>query len=58
METLKQLENALKRKDRTQDDIVKYLLASKEEMNHQTKRFIQTKEFQVVRRKLRELNNK
>ena len=58
METLKQLENALKRKDRTQDDIVKYLLASKEEMKEESKRFIQTKEFQVVRRKLRELNNK
>lgn len=58
METLKQLENALKRKDRTQDDIVKYLLASKEEMKEESKRFAQTKEFQVVRRKLRELNNK
>jgi len=58
METLKKLEDTLKRKDRTQDDIIKYLLASKKEMKEESKRFAQTEEFQKIREKLRELNTK
>jgi hypothetical protein len=58
MEKLKQLEKAIQQKDRTQDDIIKYLLASKEEMKQESKRFVQTEEFQKIREKLRELNKK
>ncbi len=55
METLEQLEKAIQQKDRTQDDIIKYLLASKEEMKQESKRFVQTEEFQKIREKLIEL---
>jgi hypothetical protein len=56
MEELKKIEGAIKRKDRTQDDIIKYLLESKKQTIEDSYKFAKSEEFQVIRRKLKELN--
>lgn len=54
METLK----IKKGKIKTQDDLIKHLLASKEEMIEDNRRFVKTDKFQKIRKKLNELNKK
>ena len=44
-------------KIKTQNDLIKYLLTSKEEMIEDNKRFVKTDRFQKIRKKLKELNN-
>ena len=58
MEALKKYEDAIRKPNRTQDDIINYLLTSKQEMKEQSKLFYQTKRFQEIRQKLHELNKK
>ncbi len=58
MEELKKLEDAIKKPNRTQDDIIKYLLASKDEMKEDSKRFFKSDKFQEIRKKVKELNKK
>ena len=58
MEELKKLEDAIKKPNRTQDDIIKYLLARKDEMKEDSKRFFKSDKFQEIRKKLKELNKK
>ena len=56
MENLDKLEAALKRKNRTQDDIINYLVASKKQTIEESKKFAKSEEFQLIRKKLKELN--
>ena len=44
------------KKKRTTDEVIAYLLQSKKEMQEETKRNVNTPEFQVILAKLRELN--
>lgn len=58
MENLEKLEEALKRKNRTKDDIINYLLASKNQMKMESEQFVKTAQFQEIRKKLKALNKK
>jgi len=58
MEELKKLEDAIKQKDRTQDDVINYLLASKKQMREESKLFVKTAKFQEIRQRLNELRDK
>lgn len=58
MEELKKLEDAIRQKDRTQDDVINYLLASKKQMRAESKLFVKTAKFQEIRQRLNELKDK
>lgn len=48
----------LKPQNRTADEIIRYLLDTKKQAIEESNAFSKTKEFQVVRKKLKELNKK
>ena len=48
----------LKPQNRTADEIIRYLLDTKKQAIEESNAFSKTKEFQVVRKTLKELNNK
>lgn len=55
MKNLEKLEAALKRKNRTKDDIINYLLESQKQMKEESLKFAETSRFAEIRRKLQQL---
>lgn len=48
----------LKPQNRSTDEIIRYLLDTKKQIVEESKSFVKTEEFQVIRKKLKELNKK
>ena len=49
------MENQVKK--RTTDELIAYMMQSKKEEKAKAKEFVKTKEFQEIKRKLRDLNS-
>lgn len=48
----------LRPQNRSTDEIIRYLLETKKQITEESKSFAKTEDFQVVRKKLKELNKK
>ncbi len=55
MENLEKLEAAIKRIDRTKDDVIKYLIESQNQMKAEGEKFAKSTKFEEIRQKLQDL---
>ncbi len=55
MENLEKLEAAIKRRDRTKDDVINYLIESQKQMQVDSEKFAKSAKFEEIRKKLQEL---
>jgi hypothetical protein len=55
MENLEKLESAIKRKDRTKEDIINYLIESQKQMKAESIKFAKTAKFEEIRKRLQAL---
>lgn len=55
MENLEKLEAAIKRTDRTKDDVIKYLIESQKQMKAEGEKFARSNKFEEIRKKLQDL---
>ena len=55
MENLEKLEAAIKRKDRTKEDVINYLIESQKQMKADSIKFAKTAIFEEIRKRLQGL---